>query len=98
MDTSWLQFILPRAKLHLHLSYDFFYSHAVSKFCSELYKCTIRSLTCAALVYQLNSFHIQERLHSMQIAMFLFFSPDGSFKHVILFENMEDEVVTIGFV
>lgn len=37
------------------------------------------------------------RLHSMQIIVFLFYlSPDGSSKHVILFENMEEELVTVG--
>lgn len=29
---------------------------------------------------------------------FLFSAPDGSSKHVILFENMDEELVTIGFV
>lgn len=31
VDTSWFQFVLPAAKLHLHLSYDFLWSHAVSQ-------------------------------------------------------------------
>ena len=75
-------------ELHLHLPR----SHAVTEFCMELCECTVRSLDCTALWTIFNT-----RLRSIQKNVF-FHSPDSSSKHVIVFENMEEKLVTIGFV
>lgn len=88
--------MLPAAKLHLHLFYDLLCSHASFKFSFELYEWTLRGLSCTGLFCQLNSFHIETA--TAKHANRHFFSPDGWSKHVILFENMEEELVTNGFV
>lgn len=96
VDTSLPQ-LMPRVKLHLHLSYVFICSYTVSKCCFQLFECTVRSLTCSVPVCQLNPERAPAE-HANRHVFVLFFSPDGSSKHVILFDNMEEELVTIGFV
>jgi len=63
-----------------------------------LFECTVRSLTCSVPVCQLNFFHLERAAAEHAIRHVFVFSPDGSSKHVILFDNMEEELVTIGFV
>lgn len=70
--------------LHLHLSND--------SVCSRVCMCCKKPyLYCSEI-----NFHIERA--TMQIAMFLFFSMDGLSKHVIQFQNMDEELVTIDFV
>ena len=95
VDTSRPRLVLLR--VHLYLSCDFTCNHAVFKLCCQLFECTSISLTCSVPVCLLNFFHLK-RVAAEHANLHVFvFSLDGSSKHVILFDNIEEALVLVLF-
>lgn len=90
VDTSGFSCCLERSCIRI---YPVTCSLAVSKFSTMQAHNEKPHLHCTCLWTELCV-----RLQSMQITVFLFFSPDGRSKHVILFESVDEQLVTIGFV